>query len=108
MIDWTQSFMLLLGASLGAFIGFRINCWRFRTGAPGAARFAKDAAEPSRAAGVIALAAFAGCAIAFDAGSLLGRPKPETMVLKYIFALVMGTAHYLFLKRVARIEGEGS
>ena len=102
MIDWLQFPFLIPGMSLGAYIGYRINCWRVRTDAPGARDFAKHAEEPARAALLIGLAAFAGCAIAYDGVALMKEPKPEMFVLKYLFAVVMSSAHYLFLKRVAR------
>ena len=102
MIDWVQIAFLLLGSILGGFIGYRVNCWRFRTGAPGVREFAKHAEEPARSAALLGLAAFAGCTVAYGAAMLLHDPKPDTVVLKYLFGTVIGIGHYIFLKRVAR------
>lgn len=102
IIDWIQIGVVLLGSILGVFIGYRVNCWRLRSGAPCARDFVKHAEEPGRAALLLGLAAFAGCAVAYDAAALLRSPKPDTIVIKYLFGAVIGLGHYVFLKRVAR------
>jgi hypothetical protein len=109
-MDWIQITAITLGVSLGAYIGYRVNCWRVRTGAPGASGFEKAAQDPALSALVLALSAFAGCAVAYDVSSLFRDPAPESFVAKYIFALVLGGGHYVFLKGLARpkkSESEG-
>jgi len=108
-IDWSNLSGVAVGACIGTLIGYYVM--RNRPLAFGRKRSLEVDVlrQPARHAVLIALAAFAGCAIADDIADPLGRrEQPGGYFLeKYIFALAIGVVNYVTLRRRGRLVGAG-
>jgi hypothetical protein len=94
-IDWSQLSAVLVGASLGSYLGYRLNARR-------AVTRAETAWSPKRASALLALSAFLGVALAEDLARLLGREQPGGFFLtKYVFAAAIGLGNLAHLRRRA-------
>jgi len=99
-VDWVQLGAVALGVSLGGLVGFWLRRHQAPLSTRARARWASAQFRPARAAALVGLAGFLGCALAEDGLRLFGHEKSGAYFLaKYLFAAGLFVANYAYLRR---------